>query len=99
MTPAAILFTASLMGLFVLAGGAYGSLYSIGRLRGQPVLVRFSGFCYAATLLCALAIAALTPLDFGWKLLILGSAAVYAIIPPMTWRYLQRLHAEEELEQ
>jgi len=28
--------------------------------------------------------------------LILASAVVYAIIPPMTWRYLERLHHEQE---
>lgn len=95
MTPAAVLETAGLMGLFVLAGGTYGSLYSIGRLRGQRALVRLSHLFWGVTLLLALVIWVFTPLDFGWKLLILASALVYAGIPPITWRYLERLHKEE----
>lgn len=94
MTPAALLETAILLGLFVLAGGSYGGLYSIGRLGSRRVLVWAGVACWVAALCVALAIVALTPLDFGWKLLIVASAIVYAAIPPMTWRYLERLHAE-----
>lgn len=97
MTPVALIETAVLLGLFVLAGGGYGSLYSVGRLRSRSGLVRAGGACWLAAFGCALAIAALTPLDVGWKLLILASAIVYAVIPPVTWRYLERLHTEEEL--
>lgn len=94
MTPAALLETAALMGLFVFAGGGYGGLYSIGRLRGRPVLVRAGSACWALVFAVAVVIATATPLEFGWKLLILASAVVYAVIPPMTWRYLERLHTE-----
>lgn len=96
MTPEAVLGTSTLMGLFVLAEGGYGSLYSLGRLRSRPSLVKIGAVCWLFAFGLAVAIAAVTPLEVGWKLLILGSAVVYAIIPPITWRYLQRLHTEEE---
>ncbi len=93
MTPAGLIETAVLLGLFVLAAGGYGSLYSIGRLRSHAGLVRAGVACWIAAFGLALVIAARTPLEIGWKLLILASAIVYALIPPVTWRYLERLHA------
>lgn len=98
MTPEALLVTSGLMGLFVLAGGGYGGLYSIGRLRARHDLVRASMACWLLAMLLAVIIATATPLEFGWKLLILASAVIYLVIPPITWRYLQRLHAQEEHE-
>lgn len=95
MTPAALIGTAVLLGLFAVAGGAYGGCYSIGRLRDRPGLVRIGVACWVLTAILALVITFLTPLDPGWKLLVLASAAVYAAVPPMTWRYLERLHADE----
>lgn len=97
MTPAALIETAILLGLFVLAGGGYGGLYSIGRLSARPLLVTIGRVCWVVAMALALVIAVATPLDTGWKLLILASAAVYAVIPPMTWRYLERTHVEEGL--
>ena len=84
MTPDTLLETAALLGLFVLAGGGYGGFYSAGRIWSRPALIRVGSVCWVAAFALALAIAVLTPLDFGWKLLILASAVVYAIIPPMT---------------
>lgn len=95
MTPQALLQTAALLGVFVLAGGAYASLYSLGRLRACPRLIQASAACWVLALICAGFIAIASPLEFGWKLLILASAVVYVVIPPLTWRYLQRLHSEE----
>ncbi|WHZ18086.1 MAG: hypothetical protein OJF55_000235 [Rhodanobacteraceae bacterium] len=95
MTPVALLETAALLGLLVLAGGGYAGLYGLGRLRGRPTLVRAGTVCWVAAFAIALAIAVATPLDLGWKLLVLASAIVYAIIPPATWRYLEHLHVEE----
>lgn len=98
MTATSLIGTALLLGLFVLAGGAYAGLYSIGRLRSRPGWVRLGRLCYLAAFLCAIAVGTLTPLDIEWKLLILASAIAYAAIPPLTWHYLERLHANEELE-
>ncbi|MBX3699533.1 MAG: hypothetical protein KF903_00790 [Dokdonella sp.] len=96
MNPAALLETAALMGLLVLAGGGYGGLYGAGRLWSRPALVRAGQACWLLAFAIALLIAVRTPLDVGWKLLILASALVYAVIPPATWRFLQRLHGDEE---
>ncbi|TAN02105.1 MAG: hypothetical protein EPN40_01655 [Rhodanobacteraceae bacterium] len=94
MTPTALLATALTMGLFVLAGGGYAVCYSIGRLRGRIGLVRAGVACWGVAALCALAIAVLSPLETGWKLLILASALAYVAIPPMTWRYVEQLHLQ-----
>lgn len=96
MTPSALIQTSILLGLFVLAGGAYAGLYSIGRLRARANWIRLGKLCYLVALACAIAIGTLSPLDPGWKLLILASVAAYAVIPPLTWRYLEQLHAHEE---
>ena len=96
MNPVALLETAALLGLFALAGGGYGGLYSIGRLRARPHLIRAGQVCWLLAFAIALVIAVRSPLDAGWKLLILASALVHAVIPPLTWRYLQRLHDHEE---
>ncbi|MBS0569832.1 MAG: hypothetical protein JSS28_04450 [Proteobacteria bacterium] len=97
MTASALIETAALLGLFVLAGGGYGSLYSVGRLWARPALIRAGSVCWIAAFALALTIALRTPLDIGWKLLILASALVYAVIPPLIWRYLERLHHEQEI--
>lgn len=95
MRPAELIETAALLGLFVLAAGGYAGLYSIGRLWGRPALVRTGRACWLAAFAIAVVIAIATPLDFGWKLLILASAIAYAVIPPATWRYLERTHFDE----
>lgn len=95
MTPAALIGTAVLLGLFALSAGAYAGLYGIGRLRGRAALVHAGRACWALAFALAVAIAIATPLDAGWKLLILASAIVYAVIPPAVWRYLERTHVEE----
>lgn len=96
MTPQALIETTVMMGLLVLAGGAWGVLYCMGRVRARKDLLRAGIASYALALLLALAIAVFSPLDFGWKLLIIGSALAYAAIPPITLRYLERLHSDEE---
>jgi len=96
MTPDALIRTTVLMGLLVLAGGGWGVLYCLARVRARRDLLRAGAACYALVLVLALAICALSPLDVGWKLLIVASALAYAVIPPVTMRHLERLHAEEE---
>lgn len=95
MTPFELIGTAGLLGLFALAAGGYAGLYSIGRLWARPALVHSGRACWGIAFAIAVAIAIATPLDVGWKLLILVSAIVYAVIPPATWRYLERTHVEE----
>lgn len=95
MTATALLETALLMGLLVLAGGSYACLYALGRLWTRSGLVFAGQVCWLIAFGAALVIAFGTPLDVKWKLLLLASAVVYVIIPPITWRYLERLHIDE----
>lgn len=92
MNAFAVLGTAALLGLFVLMGGGYGGLYSFGRLWHSRLLLWLGRACCAVAVAVAVCIALFTPLHFGWKLLILFSAAMYVVIPPMTWRYMEKLH-------
>ncbi|HEX7328856.1 MAG TPA: hypothetical protein VF428_09990 [Casimicrobiaceae bacterium] len=96
MTPGALIETTVLLGLLALAGGAWGVLYCLGRMRARRDLTRAALACYALALALAVAIGALTPLDFGWKLLIIASALAYAAIPPITLHHLERLHDQPE---
>jgi hypothetical protein len=95
MTPDAFLATSGLLGLFVLAAGAYGALYGAGRLQESRRLIGAARIAYA--ILCAIVagIFIATPLGIGWKLLIGLSALVYYAIPPVTWRHLQRTHRDD----
>jgi hypothetical protein len=94
MTPQAFLAASGLLGLFVLAAGAYGVLYGVGRLQESRRLIKAAKVAYAALCAIVAAIVIATPLGFGWKLLIVASAAVYYAIPPITWRHLHRIHRD-----
>lgn len=96
MTPAALIYTAAMLGFFVLANGGYGGLYSAGRLRSSRRLIRAAWACYVVAALLALAICVLTPLAPLWKAFVLMSGLAYAAIPPLTWRYLENLHQAGE---
>lgn len=92
MTPQALIASALLLGAFVLLGGLYGLLYSVGVLRGSARLGVTGYACWGLQLLVAVSVALFTPLALGWKLLVVISCLVYLRIPPMTWRYLHQLH-------
>jgi hypothetical protein len=92
MSPHAIVATALMLGMMVLAAGAYGLLYCVARLYGSPILRAASRASCVALGALAAAIVVMTPLHFGWKALIVASGVAYLAIPPITWRYLTRLH-------
>ena len=94
MTPRAMVTTALMLGAFVAAAGTYGLLYCLYRLWGRPALRIASVACYCVLCALTIAILVLTPLHFGWKILIAASCIAYLAIPSVTWRYLQRLHGE-----
>jgi len=94
MTPEAFLATSFLLGLFVLAAGAYGVLYGAGRLQESRRLIRAANAAYAVLCGIVAVIVIATPLGLGWKLLIGVSALVYYAIPPVTWRHLHRTHRD-----
>lgn len=95
MTPRAMLFTALMLGAFVSAAGAYGLFYCLARRLGQSFFMTASMVSYAALMAVCIAIVTLTPLHIGWKIFIAASCGAYAIIPPLTWRYLTQLHRRE----
>lgn len=98
MTAAALLPTAILMGIYVLCAGCYGLVYALGRLReSRPVMMAAFGL-YGLQGLVTILLVALTPLAWGWKLFLVLSFAVYAAIPPITWRHLERTHTLLEHE-
>jgi hypothetical protein len=83
MTPQALIFSALLLGAFVLLAGLYGLFYSIGTLRGARHLVTAGYLCWLIQFLVTLSIIRLTPLGSGWKILIVASCLVYLRIPPL----------------
>ncbi|MBS0577777.1 MAG: hypothetical protein JSR36_00790 [Proteobacteria bacterium] len=92
MMPANLVGTAVALGLFVLAGGAYGVLYTASVARSSILLERASYLCYVSQLLIALAVCLVSPLGLLWKLFIATSALAYGFIPPVTWRLLEKMH-------
>lgn len=92
MNPHAMIATALMLGALVVAAGAYGLLYCLARMRASAMLDAASHASCVALVVLAAAIVASTPLHSGWKFLVAASAAAYIAIPPITWRYLNRLH-------
>lgn len=95
MTPRAMVATALLLGAFVAVAGTYGVLYCLARLQGRSALRTASALSSAALCAIAAALIVLTPLHLGWKALIAASCAAELALPPVTWRYLTRLHRGE----
>jgi len=95
MNEISLLQTALLLGLYVALAGSYGLVYAIARLREASILHRMSFLVYGLHGIAAIAIVAWTPLQIGWKGLILASSAAFLAIPPVTWRFLQRTHETE----
>ncbi len=96
MTPLQLLATSLLLGLFVLLAGSYGVLYCLGRLGPSLRMLRGSYVAYVLQALVAVVIAASTPLEWWWKILVVASCVAYLPIPPVTWRYLENLHELKE---
>lgn len=96
MTPGDLLLTSALLGLMVLAAGAYGALYAAARLTGRRWLLGAAAVAYGALAADAFGLMLGSPLAPAWKALIAASALAYLGIPPVTWRYLQRTHAGEK---
>jgi hypothetical protein len=95
MTPSGVIATALLLGLIVLAGGAYGACYGMGRLRASRPWMVTGYLCYALQAALVLAVCLLTALTVTWKVFVGLSGLAYLAIPPMAWRYLETLHRAE----
>ena len=95
MSPLATLETGLLLGLYALLAGIWGVLWALAQLRLMPIVAGSAVAAYALHVLAAVTIVLWTPLGFGWKCLIVGSSLAFLVIPPITWRLLQRTHDKE----
>lgn len=96
MTPDKLITTALMLGAYVILAGAYGLLYSLAVVFERPPLRSAGYLFYLLHFLLMLTIVYATPLGGWWKLLIAASSVAYLAIPPITWRYLTRIHRDEE---
>jgi hypothetical protein len=95
MSEISLLQAALLLRLYVALAGSYGVVYAIARLQDAPALHRISFILFGLHGLAAIAIVAWTPLQVGWKGLIVASSIAFFAIPPIIWRFLQRTHETE----
>jgi hypothetical protein len=95
MTAVNLMETALLLGLYVTLAGTYGLSYAIARLRGAGSLPRVPLVIYGLHGVTAIFIVAWAPLQVGWKGLLVASSAAFLVIPPITWRFLERTHETE----
>lgn len=95
MSAEQLLSTSLLLGAFVLFAGCYGLFYCLGKFRTQRSFARAATLSYVLQGVIA-ALLALGPLELKWKALVLVSFIAYAVVPPLTWRFLERLHHLQE---
>lgn len=95
MNEISLLQSALLLGLYVALAGSYGFMYTIARLQDALIVLRLAFVLYGLHGLTAIAILVWTPLQIGWKGLIVASSAGFLAIPPLTWRLLERTHETE----
>jgi hypothetical protein len=95
MSGISLLQAALLLGLYVALAGSYGVAYAMAHLQEAPVLHRISSILFGLHGLAAVAIVAWTPLQVGWKWLIVASSIAFFAIPPIIWRFIQRTHETE----
>jgi hypothetical protein len=95
MSGVSLLETALLLGVYVALAGTYGLVYALAHLGDVAILRPMPVIVYTLHGLVAVGIVVWTPLEIGWKGLIVASSIAFFVIPPITWRYLQRTHETE----
>ena len=95
MTALNLMVTALSLGLYVALAGSYGLSYAIARLRGGGNLPRVPLIIYGLHGATAIFIVVWTPLQVGWKGLIVASSIAFLVLPPITWRFLEYTHETE----
>jgi hypothetical protein len=98
MSALATLETGLMLGLYALLAGAWGVLWALAQFGRSPIFGRSAAAAYGLHTLAALTIISWTPLAFGWKCLIVASSAIFLVIPPITWRFLQHTHDNKRSE-
>jgi hypothetical protein len=90
-----LLKTALLLGGLILLGGCYGILYGIGKLANSRA-IQLAGFaCYGLQWVIAFIVVELSPLTTPWKLVVIIGTLGFFVIPPITWRFVERTHEAE----
>ncbi len=92
MTAQDFLSTAILLGVFVACAGCYGLLYALGRLRPSRGFMSLAVGAYLLQGIVTAVLVTHTSLATVWKLFLIASFLIYAGIPPITWRHLERTH-------
>ena len=95
MIGARLIETGLLLGLYVLLAGAYGCTYGLARFRASAGTRRLAGLFYAMHVGLAAGIVIAEPLGTLWKVFLGASSVAIFFIPRITWRYLERSHADE----
>lgn len=92
MSGVLLIETAPWLGLTVLLAGCYGILYGVGRLTRRRAVSLAAFGCYGAQCALAGAIVLLAPLASDWKFVLIFFTLGFLVIPPVTWRFLERTH-------
>jgi hypothetical protein len=95
MSELSLVQTALLLGAYVALAGAYGLVCAIERLKITSILWWAPSVAYTLHASTAGAVVAWTPLQAGWKGLIVASSIAVFAIPRITWRFLQLTHETE----
>ncbi len=90
-----LLQTGLFLGGLIFLAGCYGVLYGVAELARWPAIRRAAFACYGLQCILALAIAKLSPLTGSWKLVVIAGTAGFLVIPPVTWRLVERTHGGE----
>jgi hypothetical protein len=98
MDPGRLLISSALLGAFVLCGGIYGVSYSFGVIWRRRSLRGAAYVAFACQVALCLILLAYAPLLAVWKALIAVSCVLYYFVPPVTLRYLVRLHETAETQ-
>ena len=98
MDPGRLLISAALLGAFVLCGGIYGVSYSFGVIWHRRSLRAAAYAAFTCQVALCLILLAYAPLLAVWKALIAISCVLYYFVPPVTLRYLVRLHETAETQ-
>lgn len=95
MKPEDLVLVSLLLGGFALAGGAYGSLFAMGKLSASRLLLWISRVFFGLQAILCAALLRMSVLRPGWKLFLAASLIAYAVLPPLAWSGLERLHGKE----
>jgi hypothetical protein len=98
MDPGRLLISSALLGAFVLCGGIYGVSYSFGVIWRRRSLRGAAYVAFTFQVALCLILLAYAPLLAVWKALIAISCVLYYFVPPVTLRYLVRLHETAETQ-